>query len=211
MGTGSSGISARVGVYTGCYLFLVREAIEKHLTPTWIWVFDAIPSYYNLYRWAGAAVLRDFAIEDPPRRISPLFNTSTELGMGHKPIFWGDSLISRTVLTPIPTKKGSALSFSKKEIHFLDGLIDIHIMEKFVKTAKGFPFKTGIKGFGMADRIRLRAIQTLTQKKFFDYHYHDNRLIKKINRMIIDKLCSSTWDFSNTGNCQDISIFDTIF
>jgi hypothetical protein len=60
-------IAPRIGLYTGCYHLLVREAIKKRITPTWIWVFDAIPSYFELYRWVGLAALRDMTVEDVPR------------------------------------------------------------------------------------------------------------------------------------------------
>lgn len=105
-----SDFTPRLGVYTGCFHLLAREAIKKGIQPTWFWVFDAIPQYFYLYKLAGAAVLRELTIVQNPRLISPgKRDLSIREVDGVKLIFYRGKIISRHVRTPIPSKANGNL------------------------------------------------------------------------------------------------------
>jgi hypothetical protein len=96
-------LTARIGVYTGAYHILVREARNKGEEPSYIWILDAIPKYFHLYRLAGAAVLLNYTIVDPPRHISPNINDIQEHIMnGVKCIVYNGEVISRNCKITVP-------------------------------------------------------------------------------------------------------------
>ena len=122
----ANGLAARFGLYTGWYHIGVRDAVNKGITLTWCWIFDAVKNYFKLYKLVGAGVLRDFSIGDPPRLISPSLQDIYEREThGVKELFYNGKKISRSVLIPIPFKKNGDIEFKNEEVPFLDGLVDI--------------------------------------------------------------------------------------
>lgn len=206
----SDDISARIGLYTGCYYLFNQEAINRQITPTWIWVFDAIPAYFKLYRLAGAAMLRDLLVGSPPQKVSPRFDLKDNRSKGAHPIIFRDKVVSRIVKVPFPSKEIEKLLFTHQDVHFLDGVVDTHIMEKSVVKSKGLPFSMGIKHFGLVDKIKLRVGLTLTGEKHFKYYHAGSVFNNIVNTLVIKYLCSSTWDFENIGTVNRRTIFDAL-
>jgi hypothetical protein len=52
---------ARLATYAGAYQTLIRDPLEKGENPSFLWVWDAIPRYANLYSFVGG-VYRDMTI-----------------------------------------------------------------------------------------------------------------------------------------------------
>ena len=166
---------SRLGVYTGLYHLLVREPRNRGKEETSIWVFDAIPKYFHLYRLAGAAVLRDPTIETQPRHISPTI-TDIKLGDGGRSLLYKDEVISRGVETfkPIPGILGD-LGSVKEEVPFLDGIIDISKMEQAVREDPlGL---TALKYEGMTDQDMeiLRIAVSIFGKRHYAGTYSGTR------------------------------------
>lgn len=197
-------IAARIGLYTGLGQLIVREAIKKVRTPTWLWVFDAIPSYFNLYRWVGAAVLRDLAIADLPQLISPAVGAlKTKIVSGQKILTYKGQNVSRLVKTLIPEKKEGKVDFPIHDIPFLDGLIDYYKLDvgaignspTLLRTIKH-------KGFDWSDRSKLRIGLAIAGKRSYDMFQKNHLLSKIINKWILKKYCPTGWEFNHIGDCK---------
>ncbi len=115
---------SRLGIYVGLYHLLILDRRIRGLEETSIWIFDAIPKYFHLYRLAGAAVLRSQVIEDSPRYISP--NVVDIKEGDDKHLLYKGEVISRNVetLKPNPGILGD-VSFTRENVPFLDGVIDV--------------------------------------------------------------------------------------
>lgn len=195
----------RLGLYTGAYHLLVREARKRNQTTTDIWVFDAMPSYFQLYKWAGAAGLRDITIEDIPRWVSPGTRHLEKSGNGNGDFDWSykGEVISRDVQIPIPNYIDGELKFALKAVPFLDGVVDISRVESMIRSD---PLKLdlmGTEGFNMKDRAMLRvALSTIGKRAFEDVY--DGGLKDKITESINHASRVSTgtdlWDFNGTGD-----------
>ena len=196
--------AARIGLYTGAYHLLVREAIKKNLTPTWLWVFDAVPSYFNLYRWVGAAVLRDPTVEDSPRWVSPnaAKGKKSDALNGNGAIHFKGMPISRTVKTPIPKKGNGKLEYKIDDIHFLDGVVDIFRAEKIIKESPFIHSIANYPGFLLSDKVKLRLGLTVTGKRTYDNHHADNPFVNMLNSLAFKQLCPGGWDFNHIGDWQ---------
>jgi hypothetical protein len=196
--------AARIGLYTGAYHLPVREAIKKNLTPTWLWVFDAIPSYFNLYRWVGAAVLRDPTIEDKPRWVSPnaAKGKKSDALNSDGAIHFHGRPISRTVKTPIPMKGNGKLEYKIDDIHFLDGVVDIFRAEKIIRESPIVHSSVKDQGFLLSDKLKLRLGLTVTGKRTYDNHHADNPLVNFLNSLAFKQLCPGGWDFNHIGDWQ---------
>lgn len=132
--TGRANFYSRLGVYAGCFHLLTQEALSHGAPATFLWVFDAIPPYYNLYRYAGAAVLRDPTIETKPRFLSPSKRDIESLTIdGESCLVYRGEKISRLVQVPIPFQNDSQLRFDHQMVPFIDGLLDIKFIEQGVK------------------------------------------------------------------------------
>ena len=158
-----------------------------------MWVFDAIPEYFNLYRFAGAAVLRDLTIENPPRLVSPckrdiqMRKTSLE-----KAYFYNNERISRNVRTPIPYNNGDGpVKFRMEDVPFLDGLVDMHRLEKGIKNSPALPSLKNYKGFSTEDKMKLRTGLAISAKRA----YED----RSINESLIKKIGINKWEFNHIG------------
>ena len=201
---GKDNLSCRLGVYTGCYHLLVREAKNKGLTPTAYWLFDAIPAYFNLYRYAGAAVLREFIISHPIRNISPnRAKVEKRVVDGQNQYFYDDNLISRSIKVPFPHRGDSSLIFKYKHIPFLDGVIDIYKCEKSIKKSPFFLNVNGVKGMSLLDRIQLRFGLGVIGKRVWDEDYLSNKIFSNIlNYYILKKTGSSIHAFNSIGRIK---------
>jgi hypothetical protein len=195
--TQGNDITARIGSYTGCYHLLVREAVKKCITPTWIWVFDAIPSYFDLYRWAGWASLRDMTVEDTPRWVSPC---SKSVKKTKESLQYCGEVISRDVRVPIPQQENDLLTFKMTNVHFLDGVIDIRRIESriFNSPVSLSPVKLG--GFNWGDKFKARISQTITSRRCYEDSHPNHPISNLLNRLFLKMICPSAWDFNNIGD-----------
>ncbi len=154
-----------MAVYKGALNFLVSEQQKRGKVPTWIWVFDTIPDYFNLYKLVGAAALRDGTISDSPKWISP---GPKDIQVVENIAKYGSQKISRLVEIPFPIRRNGKLSFEKKPVPFLDGVVDTFRARKAV-------FNTPItlrgmhnRGFSLSDRVKLRIGMSIVSQCFFN-------------------------------------------
>jgi hypothetical protein len=197
-------MAARIGLYTGAYHLLVREAIKKNHTPTWLWVFDATPFYFNLYRWAAAAVLRDPTIEDKPRWVSPnaAKGKKSDALNGDGAIYFQGRPISRAVKTLIPQKGTEKLEYKTDVVHFLDGVVDCVRADRIVRKAPFFHSSINDQGFLLSDKLKLRLGLTIPGKRTYDNHHADNPLVNFLNSLAFKQLCPGGWNFNHIGDWQ---------
>ncbi len=130
--------SARIGLYLGCYHLLVTMRKRDGLTPCWLWVFDAVSVYYNLYRKASfsTAYLREQSIQQHSELISPAIRDLHKVkSQGNTGITYKGKTVSRDVPVPIPVSKNGRIEFVRKEVPFLDGVVDI---QKYDETVAAF-------------------------------------------------------------------------
>ncbi len=191
---------SRLGLYVGAYHLCVLEARKRSAEETSIWVFDAIPEFFSLYRVAGAAVLRDLTIEDMPRHISPGVADIKEAVNGDciNLVYKGE-VISRnvTVPHPLPGLLGG-MNFEMKEVPFLDGVIDIHKVENAI--GKNPLTLSEIRYQGMSDEdvdMMGMALTICAKRAFEKIHGSNPDIISTINfkRNFITPL----WDFNDIG------------
>jgi len=204
---GASGdMTARIGLYTGLSQLVVKEAIKKGLTPTWLWVFDAIPAYFKLYKWVGAAILRDFAIKDTPRCISPkITQLKTKSINGHEIITFMGETVSRLVKTPIPYYENGEIRFRLTDVPFLDGIVDHYKLD--VDAVGNSPTLLNTidhVGFDWTDKIKLRIGLTITSKSSYEMFHSNNIFNNFINKMILKRYCPAGWEFNQIGDLQGV-------
>ena len=192
----------RFGVYTGCYHLIVREAKKKGKAPTWLWVFDAIRPYFNLYKFAGAAVLRNLTIGEQPRLVSPGKKHMRLRGVdGKKAIFYKGERISRNIEIPIPYYENEQLKFRFDNIPFLDGLVDVQRAEQIIIRKRPITlYLSGVEGFGLGDRAKLRIGLGIMAKRVFDRDYQmSNWKSHLINRLAFKMTGLERWEFNDIG------------
>jgi len=198
-------MAARIGLYTGLGQLIVREAIKKDRTPTWLWVFDAIPAYFNLYRWVGAAVLRDHSVADLPQLISPGSRVlKKKMVNGENVLTYKGQTVSRLVKTPIPKKEDGKVHYPVYDIPFLDGVVDYYKLDidaigkspTLLRTVKH-------KGFDLSDRLKLRIGLAIAGKRSYDMFQQEHFLSDFINKLVMQKYCSTGWDFNHIGDCNE--------
>jgi hypothetical protein len=190
---------ARLGIYVGLYHLLVREPRNRDLVETHVWVFDAIPKYFHLYRLAGAAVLRDMTINDSPRYVSPAVEDIKEgEHEGDKCWLFKNDIISRVVPVALPQKIFADMEFQITNVAFLDGVINIHDMEKAVRND---PFELSMlkyEGMSDTDMQVLGIAVSCFGKRHYEQVYSNNRAA----RLYADRnreLISPIWDFNHVG------------
>ena len=170
---GKNNTYARLGLYCGLNHLLVREAHNRQKTATLLWLFDAIPQYFNLYRYAGAAVLRDFTLRDKPKFISPsrryLLKKSSN---GSTFIEYRGEKISRSVPVPAPYRKKNGVKFKKQETPFLDGVVDLRLLEKAIQVTPNNLTSIHFDGFTEKDKNYLNETLKLLMRR----SYTGNRL-----------------------------------
>lgn len=160
---------SRLSVYTGAYHLLVREARNKGLTQTHIWVYDAVIKYFNLYRFIGAGVLRNALIKSNPEWLSPEKRFLTKKNEKNRDsFFFKNTKISRNIEVPFPINKNGQLSFERKLVPFIDGLIDIHILEEMIKKDPITLSKSRIHGLSIKDREKLRFGLGIVGRRAFE-------------------------------------------
>ncbi len=186
---GTNNSLARLGLYCGCYHLLVREARIKQKTPTTLWTFDTIPHYFNLYRYAGAAVLRDFTVRENMQFISP---AKKDLVVSKSCIKFEGVVVSRNVATLIPCNINGSTSFEIKEVPFLDGIIDIEKNENGIVKDPHDLMPLHYKGFAVKDIHILKATLSLIGRRAFVSEKPDLPIGKSGSRI--------QWDFNVIGN-----------
>lgn len=209
-----SSLAPRLGVYTGAYHLLVREAKKKGKRPTSIWVFDAIPAYFKLYKLVGASVLRDPSIEEPPRLISPdKRELENRVIGGEKTLFYKGEAVSRIVPVPIPSKENGELEFHVKGIPFLDGVVNTEGLEESIRKRPLLFFPVDGDGFSLKDRMQIRATLSTVGKRALDHNDRYNKIRKRtvrdrvsdfgdnISRKLTD---SDIWEFSDIGDINHV-------
>jgi len=193
-------LTSRIGVYTGAYHLLVREARRKETEPTYIWVLDAIPKYFNLYRWAGAAVLLEHTVANPPRHISPNINSMEERTIeNRKCIIYDNKVISRNCRVQVPSHRGAELDFIMEDFAILDGVVDIYKLEHAVKVS---PIElTPVKYEGMTDEdmnMLRTSLSVLGKRQYEDCHSNDQSVIATNNELT--KYLATCLDFNEIGS-----------
>ncbi len=191
----SNGIVPRLGLYTGLIHLAVRQARKTGHTPTWLWVFDAIPQYFNLYKLAGAAVLRDLTIETPARLVSPPFQPQNN----SSPVQYKGHIVSRNVPVPIPNNEMGHLQFVLNDVPFLDGVVDIQRLERMYRDSPLFLNLGEVKEFSLRDRLMLRCSLALTSKQAFDTELAHKSFARQMNRLCLRKLGVANWTFRGTA------------
>lgn len=199
-------MTARIGLYTGLSQLVVKEAIKKGATPTWLWVFDAIPSYFNLYRWVGAAILRDFAVKDTPRCISPNMRQLKEKVIdGQEIITFMDETVSRLVKTPIPYLENGEVRFRMTDVPFLDGIVDHYKLDVDAICKSPTLLNTiDHEGFDWIDKIKLRIGLTITAKSSYEMFQPKHTFNNFINKLILKRYCPAGWEFNRIGNLRGV-------
>lgn len=198
-------LAARIGLYAGGYHLLVRTPRLRRGIESWLWVFDAIPSYYNLYRLAAGSVLRDPTLDTPPKWLAPnpaRFVESSEKGFPRMSL--GNRVISRSVSVPIPRIENGTPSFPLRKEAFIDGLLDIHKLEGAIGRRPLVLDLTHCEGFSLTDRMKLRSALTLTGDAAFRESPSYNWAIASINWALRQTL-AQTCDFRRlaTPLCHD--------
>jgi hypothetical protein len=193
-------LACRLGMYTGAYHLLVREARRSSNTPTTVWVFDAIPQYFHLYRLAGAAMLRALTIEHPPRYLSPGKEHVEERTLrGSKVLRYRGADISRCVPVPIPHMNGGGLEFTMDDVAFLDGVVDIIKVEDAVRTSPASLSPLQFQGMEAQDMDMLRAgLSVVGKRGIEDYHSPGSaaaRRYEALRSMLVEE-----WDFNRIGS-----------
>ncbi|OPX19289.1 MAG: hypothetical protein BZ151_10060 [Desulfobacca sp. 4484_104] len=192
----------RLALYAGWYHLGMREAEKKGWTPTWLWVFDAIPSYFNLYKLVAKAVLRDWTIEMPVKLVSPAGkHLHIKQVDGCKEIFYQGRKISRSVKTLIPIIGSTALRYKYEDVPFLDGLVDVKKLSAEVEQGVVLTSFEGREGFCLNDKIKVRIGLGVTAKRAFEQDYHkNNRFSNYINRLSLKRVGAEKWEFNHIGD-----------
>jgi len=187
---------SRLGTYVGAYHVCVRDPRNTGGTQTPVWLFDAVPRLFDKYRWAGAARLRDWTVADHPRSVSPaskdIITTVTDDG---KVLMYNGEVISRDVIVPIPQGDGT---LKKEVVPFLDGVIDIHMVEKAIENDPKGLSDLRYEGISDVDISFLSVSQTIFAKRLFDQKFAGNDDIlsfAKDNREILAPI----WNFNGVG------------
>lgn len=198
-----SNISCRLGLYTGCYHLFMREAQKKGIRQTLFWVFDAIPAYFELYKFAGAAVLRDFTIKETMRYISPGKRDIEKKEFDGVPhLLYGNEVISRNIKVPIFIPENGQLTFEYQEIPFLDGLVDIWRIDQMAKQFPIFLNLKGIEGLNFMDKIKIRSGLAIIGKRGWEEDGPTNFAIRSLNNFILKNTQSNIWSFNEIGKIK---------
>ncbi|MCK5147320.1 hypothetical protein KAR48_11225 [bacterium] len=194
-----SSLISRLGLYAGCYHLLVREARNRAEMPTTLWVFDAILQYYELYRFAGIAVLRDMTIGKRPIFVSPSKQQiEKKCVAGKTDLYYNQKKISRQIIVPRPIRKNGVLHFKNQSTPFIDGLVDLDIVERFIRKDPYFLFLKNIQGFSLKDRLKLRAGMALLAKRAYEKDFHQwNFPVRCTNKLMCRNV--KTWHFNHVG------------
>jgi len=183
-------VAPRLAVYYGAYNLLKRDANKKGIIPTWIWVFDAIPAYFNLYRYAGAAILRESSITENSTLASP-GKRDLKKDIKNNYVLYNNSIVSRKIVVPIPKTNHGKLSFIKKEVSFLDGVIDIIKIEK---SAYRYPLSMRdlkYQGVNTKDLLSMRGcLSTIGSRTFQEFNRFNipSRIFSLIQRKYTNTL-----------------------
>lgn len=197
--TDGGDLTARIGLYTGLYHLLVREARRKDRQATHIWVFYAVPKHFHLYRLAGGAVLRDPIVENPPRHISPNIDDIQYASVdGKKCVIYNHEVISRNFKVPIPCPGVDYQQWELEDVAFLDGLIDIQKVEEAVQTDPVEISPIRYQGMTQQDIDKLRIALSVLGKRYYEDCHPDNLTITSTNIRLRGYL-ATCWEFGEIG------------
>lgn len=155
----------RFAVYKGAVDFLVSAPLRAGREASWIWVFDAIPDYFHLYKLVGAAALRDGTIAEKPRWLSPGLKAMRQ---NHRDVHFGGEVISRPIEVPFPLRREGKLAFERRPVPFIDGVVDVLRLRSSVFSSPHTLRHMHIRGFTLADRFRLRLGMSVPCESLFD-------------------------------------------
>ena len=195
-------LAPRMGLYTGWYHIGVRDAVNKGMTPSTLWLFDAVKNYFNLYKLVGGAVLRDPTIDNPPCIISPSPKNIVErVHEGEKALFYRGRKISRSVKVPLPFIKDGELIFKYENVPFLDGIVDARMRSETIRKRPLVLSLKEDKGFSLSDRLMLRIGLTVVSKRSFEVDHHASNVFCKLaNKVALKRAGITTWDFNEIGS-----------
>jgi hypothetical protein len=191
-------IAPRLGLYAGWYHLGVREARKKGKIPTSLWVFDAIPQYFNLYKLIGKAVLRDFVTKNPSRSLSPKSQQlESQQINGYEEVFCCGEKISRLlkVLMPVQGTK----EWTHEDVPFLDGVVDMNRLENDIEKGAILTSYKGRNGFSIDDKIKMRIGAGVAAQRAFETHHPNNIFSKAINQIALKQIGASEWNFNEIG------------
>jgi hypothetical protein len=192
----------RIAICTGAFHLLIKEARNRNRTETFLWVFDAIVPYFNLYRIAGAAVLRSFTLKDPPRYISPspdkiVYKRESD----QVNAYWGEEIISHSVKVPQLHIENGNITYKTEEIIYLDGIVDLHRVEKAMieSPIELLPLKN--EGMTEEDMQMLRAaVSVVGRRGYEEYHRNNPKVMSVINQY--SKFLGIKSEFNEIGGPQ---------
>ncbi len=189
----------RIAICTGAYHLLIREARNKDKTETFLWVFDAIVPYFNLYRIAGAAVLRSFTLKDPPRYVSPGADRIIYKKEGDQiKAYFNDEVISQSVKVPQLHLENGNIIYKMEDIIYLDGLVDLHKVERAMIESPIELLPIKYEGMTEEDMQKVRAAVSVVGRRAYEEHHSNNpRVISIINQY--SKALGIKSEFNNIG------------
>lgn len=186
----------RLAVYAGIYELLVHRALRAGRTPSWLLVFDAIPRYFNLYRLAAGGMLRDPAIADRPRLLSPPAD-ALETGAGEPaPVLrYRGAPVSRAVSVPIPRREEGGLVFDREWVAFLDGVVDVRRMRREIQRHVLLPRLPRVEGFRLAERFELRLALAVIARRVYLERHGDSPWCRWVEQAAFEEFGIEAWDF----------------
>ncbi len=192
----------RIAICTGAFHLLIKEARNKNKTETFLWVFDAIVPYFNLYRMAGAAVLRSFALKSPPRYVSPSPEKIVYKHEGDQiNAYWGEELISHSVKVPQLHIENGNITYKTEEIIYLDGLVDLRRVEKAMREN---PIDLlPLKNEGMTDedmQMVRGAVSIVGRRGYEEYHKNNPKVMAVIDQYA--KFLGIKSEFNDIGGLE---------
>jgi len=191
----------------GAYHLLSRESNKRGEIPTYLWVFDAILPYFNLYRLVGSVLINP-AIENPPRLISPKMKDVKMEDINGKALFYKGEKISRNAKVPYPYKEDNKLKFKMEDIPFLDGLSDIRRWKNATRKSPVLLSPIDYEGFDWKDKIYFRMISGVLGRRGYE-DFEGNTAVNYINKLT-NKLArwitgSQIWDFNRVGDLRGLN------
>ena len=137
---GKQSLGARLAVYAAAYQYLVRDTLQEGRTPSDLWVWDAPPSYANLYAYVNG-VFRDLTINVGkggmwiPTKLSNLESKRVD-GETHYFLKKDGTQVTRNLPILVPPKDGTFGPENKGGIEqkaMIDGLVDVGRVERMIK------------------------------------------------------------------------------
>ena len=159
--------------------------------PTRLWVFDAVADYFRIYTMTGAA-LRDPTISDTPSwTVSGVDRLRSKRQSGPNKV---ESELVRSVLVPVPVKATNGITFKRRPIDFVDGVVD---MDRWNISIKKSPWKlkhVTQQGISQSEWMTMRFSSSFCLNNIYKDH-HRNPFIRIFND-ISSKTIADRWKLS---------------